>query len=146
VQATRQVDVVERLGALLRQQRGLSPDKRLSTPLAVLLSKIDTLDEILPDQSSLRRHADHSGYYDESDGLLVDQEVRAWIHRWYGEGFVNMVDANFATSRYFAMSALGTAPSTDSRVDRSGIRPRRVEDPLLWLLSRFGLVRREGKR
>lgn len=145
-QATRQVDVVERLGALLRQQRGLSPDRRLDTPLAILLSKIDTLEEILPDQSSLRRQADHLGYYDESDGLLVDQEVRSWIHRWYGEGFVNSVDANFSTSRYFGMSALGTAPSTDSRVDRGGIRPRRVEDPLLWLLSQFGLVRRERKR
>ncbi|MEX5636346.1 TRAFAC clade GTPase domain-containing protein [Parafrankia sp. FMc2] len=145
-QATRQVDVVERLGALLRQQRGLGPDKRLDTPLAVLLSKIDTLEAILPDQSSLSRHAEHAGYYDEADGLLVDQEVRSWIHRWYGEGFVNSVDANFSTSRFFGMSALGTAPSTDRKVDRAGIRPRRVEDPLLWLLARFGMVRRGLKR
>ncbi|CAO5248974.1 TRAFAC clade GTPase domain-containing protein [Frankia sp. AgKG'84/4] len=145
--STRQIDVVERLGALLREQRGLSPTQRIDKPLAVVLSKIDTLDTVLPDQSALRRQADHDGGYDEADGQLVHDEVRAWIHRWYGEGLINTIDSAFTTSRYFGISALGAPPRSEGHLDPSGIRPLRVEDPLLWLLSRFGFVpRAKGKR
>ncbi|WP_322752791.1 TRAFAC clade GTPase domain-containing protein [Frankia sp. Cas3] len=139
--ATRQVDVLERLGALLREQRKLGPGKRVDTPLAVVLSKIDTLTDILPDQSSLRRQAEHAGYYDEADGQLVHEEVRAWIQKWYGEGFIDSIEASFSVYRFFGMSALGTAPPAEGRISPSGIRPLRVEDPMLWLLNRFGFVR-----
>jgi GTPase SAR1 family protein len=144
--ATNQIAVLERLAALLREERGRSAEKPLDKPLAIVLSKIDAIDETLGDQSMLHRQGQHAGHYDEADGRLVHDEVRAWIHRWYGEGFVNTVERNFARNRYFGMSALGTAPPREGRLDPSGIRPRRVEDPLLWLLGQFGLMRSEARR
>jgi hypothetical protein len=39
----------------------------------------------------------------------------------------------------FGLSALGDVPEGDA-VAPSGIRPYRVEDPLLWLLYRFKML------
>jgi hypothetical protein len=138
--------VVNRLAELLRERRGLSPGKRIDTPLAVVLAKIDTLTDLLPAHSPLRRAGEHLGYYDESDGLLVHEEVAAWLSRWYGEEFVTTVANNFATYRYFAASALGAEPETKVRLRASRVNPIRVEDPLLWILGRFGTIPVKGPK
>jgi GTPase SAR1 family protein len=145
-QVTAQLDVVNRLAELLRERRGLSPGKRIDTPLAVVLAKIDTLTDLLPAHSPLRRAGEHLGYYDESDGLLVHEEVAAWLSRWYGEEFVTTVANNFGTYRYFAASALGAEPETKVRLRASRVNPIRVEDPLLWILGRFGTIPVKGPK
>jgi hypothetical protein len=48
---------------------------------------------------------------------------------------------NYSAFRYFAVSALGAEPDyRRATVDEAGVQPFRVEEPLLWLLSRFDVV------
>ncbi|WP_432570491.1 TRAFAC clade GTPase domain-containing protein [Kineococcus sp. SYSU DK005] len=131
--------VVTQLAARLREERRLSPSKRLDVPLAIALSKTDAVGSTFGDHSPLRRHHQHAGAYDESDGRHVHDEVRAWLHRWYGPEFDNIVANNFSRYRYFGFSALGAQPRGRKLVG-SGVHPLRVEDPLLWLLAQFHLI------
>lgn len=138
-----QVKVVTMLAALLREQRGLAPSKRIRTPLAIALSKTDAISGALSENSPVRRHHTHQGTYDDSDGRHVHDEVRAWLHHWYGVEFDNVVANNFANYRYFGVSALGTPP--DGQVlAATGVHPLRVEDPLFWLLAQFKILRTAG--
>lgn len=139
VGAAEQSKVVTLLAALLREQRGLPPTKRIKTPLAIALSKTDALNGMFPEHSPLRRRHEHPGAYDDSDGRHVHDEVRAWLQHWHGAEFDNIVANNFSDYRYFGLSALGTPP--DGRtLSAAGVHPLRVEDPLLWLLARFNLI------
>jgi hypothetical protein len=99
------------------------------TPLAIVLSKVDTVWEMFDEQAPTRLPSAHAGHYAETDGLDLHDEVRSWLSRWYGPELGVAVAAGFPVHRYFGLSATGgRAPG------------HRVADPMLWLLSRFGAV------
>lgn len=143
-----QVVIVERLAALLRQRRGMGSAQRVATPLAVAVAKTDALGAALPANSAVRRPGCHDGFYDDGDGQYVHDEVRATLSGWAdGEALLNAVATHFSSYRFFGVSALGVTPPAEGKISPSGIHPLRVEDPLLWLLGRFGLVPvRKAKR
>lgn len=132
------------LGPLVGEPTGMVPvtdlraalrsDLRLPTriPLAVILSKVDKIWEMLDERAPTRLPSAHVGHYAESDGLDVHEEVCAWLDRWYAPELVRAVAANFPVHRYFGLSALGGGPCPAAH---------RVEDPMLWLLARFGAIR-----
>jgi hypothetical protein len=63
------------------------------------------------------------------------------LHEYGADDIDALLMFNYKTFRYFAVSALGAAPDyATGVVDKAGVRPRRVEEPLLWLLSRFGVL------
>jgi hypothetical protein len=98
-------------------------------------------------ESPLHRTPEHAGHYDEADGVDVHEELRAWLEHWFGPSFDNTVAANFAVYRYFGLSALGAPPRDAVRLAESGVHPYRVEDPMLWLLARFGSIKSvKGRR
>lgn len=136
-----QVEMLQRTAALLRERHGLPPTARIGTPLAVTVAKIDAVRALLAPGSPLLRSGRHDGRYDDGDGLLVHDEVRALLHEWAdGDALVTAAETSFATHRFFGMSALGTAPVSATAVSPRGIHPLRVEDPLLWLMARFGQI------
>jgi hypothetical protein len=52
---------------------------------------------------------------------------------------------NYTNFRYFAVSSLGAEPDYEADrqaapVSESGVRPFRVDEPLVWLLSQFHVV------
>ncbi len=143
-----QIAIVQRLAEQLRQRRGLVGDKKIDTPLAVAVAKTDALGAALPANSVVRRPPHHDGFYDDADGQFVHDELRATLSGWAdGEDLLSTVANNFSRYRFFGVSALGTTPPDHSHVAASGIRPLRVEDPLLWLLGQFRLVPvRKAKR
>lgn len=143
-----QVAIVQRLAERLRQRRGLSGGKKIDTPIAIAVAKTDALGASLPANSVARRASSHDGVYDEADGQYVHDEMRATLSSWSdGEDLLAIVANNFSHYRVFGISALGVTPPDHAHVARSGIHPLRVEDPLLWLLGRFGLVPvRKAKR
>lgn len=143
-----QVAVVERIAELLRRRRGLPAQEKLDVPLAITLAKTDALDGTLPPNAAVRRAHSHPGAYDDADGQFVHDEVRATLSGWTdGSRLLDLVHSSFSTYRFFGISALGFTPPDDSTISRRGIRPLRVEDPLLWLLGRFRLVPvRKAKR
>jgi GTPase SAR1 family protein len=143
---TDQLHVVNRLVELLRERSRSPVTKRLRTPLAVALTKVDLLRDTFGPESPLRRPSPHDGHYDEADGRDVHEEVRAWLDRWYDSAFDRTVANAFQSYRYFGLSALGEPPLDGSRLSPAGVHPYRLEDPMLWLLARFGVIGTRGKR
>jgi hypothetical protein len=143
---TEQLHVVNRLGELLRERGRGRANARLRTPLAIALTKLDMLRDTLDAHSPLRRPSRHDGVYDEADGLDVHEEVRGWLDRWYDPAFDRTIANTFQNYRYFGMSALGAPPVNGTRLSPEGVHPYRLEDPMLWLLARFGAIESRGKR
>ncbi|MEU5696710.1 hypothetical protein [Actinosynnema sp. NPDC020468] len=142
---TNQLDVVDRLGELLRERGGGRAGRLLRTPLAIALTKIDLLRDLFGAESPLRQPSRHDGVYDEPDGRDVHEEVRSWLDRWYDPAFDRTIANSFETYRYFGMSALGASPVSGTRLSPAGVHPYRLEEPMLWLLARFGAIRTRGK-
>lgn len=134
-----QVAVLNRLTELLRESQKAAGTKQLRTPLAVALTKVDLLSNTFDEQSPLRRPSGHDGFFDDNDSIGVHEDVRAWFEKYYNTGFDRSLASNFTTFRYFGLSALGAAPDKE-RLSGAGVRPYRVEDPMLWLLGRFGSI------
>jgi GTPase SAR1 family protein len=144
---TDQLHVVNRLSELLRERNNSPVGKRLSTPLAIALTKLDLLLETFGPESPLRQPSTHDGFYDDSDGRDVHEEVRAWLDKRFDPAFPRTIANTFEVYRYFGLSALGAPPVDGTRLAPEGIHPYRLEDPMLWLLARFGAIKTtKGRR
>jgi Double-GTPase 2 len=132
--------IVSVISQIIRDQRDWPEDRRIPKPLAVTLTKADVLRSLLTPGSPLLAPSHHDGYFDDNDRLEVDHEVRAFLQDWDGGALRRQVEANFASHAFFAISALGSIPEDGAKAPASGIRPFRPEDPVLWLLGRFGLI------
>lgn len=132
-------EIVANVTQLIRSGRGLGAGNLVKTPLAVAFSKLDALWPHLPAGSRLQQRADHAGGFDERDRLELSDEIQARLDAWEGGMLGRHIDQNYAVSSFFAFSAIGDEPVA-KRVPSHGVSPFRVEDPVLWLLSRFGVV------
>ncbi|ACY96978.1 MULTISPECIES: TRAFAC clade GTPase domain-containing protein [Thermomonospora] len=135
------VNVLARVTDLLYQAQQRSPQSRVPTPIAVAFSKIDALRHTFSaDSPLLWEPPSDKPCFDEADSLAVHEYVRALLHEWEGGQIDHILTRNYTAFRYFGLSALGDSPTENNEVDPKGIRPYRVADPFLWLLSRFGMV------
>ncbi|MBB6120621.1 TRAFAC clade GTPase domain-containing protein [Nocardiopsis algeriensis] len=136
------LDMLGRVTDLLLRKEGSS--RLIRVPIAVCLTKLDAFLEQLDAGSPLRRPQPTAPYFDESDSQDVHAQIRQLLDRWDGGGIDGHVANHYANARYFGVSALGHTPDADNRV-QGGVRPYRVADPFLWMLSEFGVVpSREG--
>ncbi|MEU6151472.1 hypothetical protein ABZ816_15890 [Actinosynnema sp. NPDC047251] len=126
---------IARLAEAVRTARDLRPHSRIRLPLAVVLTKLDTVWDMVDPGSPLLRPVPRTGGYAVSDGVDVHHETTAWLGHWNRTDLLRGVRTAFHRHRYFATTALG---------DRVGGRREpmayRVEDPLLWLLAGFGAI------
>ena len=128
------------ISQIIRDHRNWPEGRPIRKPLAVALTKADALWPMLPPGSRLLGPSGHDGYFDDADRAEVDDEVRALLQDWDGGALRRQVEANFPICSFFALSALGGAPQDEARAPALGIHPFRTEDPVLWLLGRFGLI------
>jgi hypothetical protein len=129
------VDVIARVTELLRSGRDVPHGRRLTVPAAVALTKIDAL----PVEGALRHARARSEALDLDDREAVHEQVRAMLYDWQAGELDRYLGHEYAAYGLFGVSALGGVPR-DGAVGAGGIRPYRVEDPLLWLLHRFGML------
>ncbi|CAN5279320.1 hypothetical protein BH09ACT11_BH09ACT11_06610 [soil metagenome] len=138
------VQVLQNLLDLLRDAAGT---QRSRVPLAVTLSKIDTVQRardiegsslrpiLVRAGSPLQRDPSMSAWnFDSRDADLLHYEIDALMRTVMGPKLANVLRQNSETFRYFAVSALGAAPDGDE-LDDSGIAPFRVLDPVKWILG-----------
>ncbi|WP_343450279.1 hypothetical protein [Micromonospora oryzae] len=132
----------------LRESRSIPGDKPIRLPVAVAFAKIDAFFDALGSDNPLFEVPDEStAHYDETAGRDTHEQVRALLHEFGGDEIDSHLSTNYTNFRYFVVSALGAPPDyANQKVDPGGVRPFRVAEPLLWLLSRFGVVRRETRR
>jgi hypothetical protein len=138
--AARPINVLTRVTDLILAQAGSGPAARVKKPVAVALSKLDVLWDAFPPGSALRRPAPDGAAFVERDSLDVHQYIRALLDDWGGAQIDSHLQHHYARFRYFGLSALGENPMQDNRVSDRGVRPYRVADPFLWLLSAFGTI------
>jgi len=133
------LEVIGRVTEVLRSANELRSGQRLRVPLAVALTKIDALQPRLERQSPLHRPRPRTGTLDLTDREAVHEQVRALLHGWNAEGLETFLEHNYGQYGLFGLSALGGVPR-NGVIASGGIRPYRVEDPLLWLLYQFGML------
>lgn len=136
---------LEQITQQLRTHHQLKRGKMLSTDVAFVFTKMDAFFPTLDESDPLLAKAPAVTAYDEGDGLAVHEQMRSLLKEWDAEEIDRHVSRNYANHRYFGVSALGSQPSFDSakgwQVAAGGVRPHRVEDPILWLMSKAKMVK-----
>lgn len=135
------VDAYTQLGTLvglLREARAIPARKKIDVPIAVAISKLDTLRDVLGESHPIFATQTHAGRYDRERSHDLSQAMRAEAVEWLGPRLDALLREEFETYAFFGVSALGENPRNG--VLGNGVAPFRVEDPLLWLLDSWGGV------
>ena len=138
------VDVLVKVDRLIRETHGVGVAERISTPIAIVLSKVDAVRDLFDMGSPVRHASRHEGFLHVEDCEQMHDNIEAHLMRW-SPGHVRFMQDNFSKYCFFGVSALGGAPDESGRITR-GVLPFRVEDPFLWILHQFGLVASERGR
>jgi hypothetical protein len=121
---------------LLAGTEGTAIDK----PVAIVLSKIDAIRNLLPPGSVLRAPFPVAPYFNMEDSAEVQSQIRGMLRDWEAGRIGEIAEEYYRRYRYFAVSSLGVPPTPDNRVSATGIQPYRVTDPFIWLLSEFSFI------
>jgi GTPase SAR1 family protein len=134
------IDVLKRVTELMAD--GADPRRRgeskVRKPIAVVLSKLDALEHTFAPGTPLTQLPDARQEFDDRDSLAVHHQAQALLHEWDGDQIDQYMRHYFGCYRYFGVSALGDPPRDAATV--GDVRPYRVHDPFLWLLSEFGAI------
>jgi hypothetical protein len=139
--------LLERVINFFQRRRGRAPGHRIRVPVAFAFSKSDLLEGVVDRGALLHRQSRHPGGFNHADCRQVSDEVARCLSRWGEQRLVTLVSGIFADYSFFALSALGQLPvDTGGGVNRltKPIQPRRIADPLLWILWRCGYVPEAG--
>jgi hypothetical protein len=132
--------VLQSITDVLLRSGQAGPDGLIGKPLAIALSKIDTIQDALGETSPLRQPPAQTCCFDERDSLRVHSEVQRLLVKWDGSLIDRLARQHYRDFRYFGISALGETPTDDNRVSARHIQPYRAGEPLTWLLSRVGVI------
>jgi hypothetical protein len=137
-------DVVARITEALKDS-GHWNGRQITAPVAVAFAKMDAFYHHLGETHALRRARRRPGGYDEENGRTVHAQVGALLDKWGGGEIDDHLRTYYRDFRYFFVSALGAEPDYDNAtVNPRGVRPDRVEEPLLWLMHKGGMVPKAG--
>jgi hypothetical protein len=139
--------VLTQVTDMLRNAEGVSRRGRSRKPMAVAFAKIDTFRHYLGDDHPIFSVETTDPWHDDVASKSVHDSVRELLREWGARNIDDHMAANYAKYRYFALSSLGGPPDYENfRVAKDGVRPMRVADPLVWLLSKYKVVprRRHG--
>lgn len=144
--------VLANLARLMRGSQSLS-SAPITTPLALVLGKFDTLHELKRVEGSkwlpvvtnvgaaISRDPSLDGAeYDVDDAQLLQAEVEGMLTELGARPLLNFAHSNFATLQLFAVSSLGAPPSLANDINPRGLAPFRVLDPLRWVLYNQGVL------
>jgi len=84
-----------------------------------------------------------AGKFVISDFEDVNNTMESLVKQWGGANFTNQLSANFKEYAYFGLTALGCNPESN-KINK--LRPHRVEDPFLWLLWKYKLIKAEKRK
>lgn len=136
------LDVVDRVTQILRTVHKVKDARKIKVPVAIVFTKIDAFYPTLDQNSPIMAAAPKVPAYVNSDGEAVHEHVLALLHGWGADDIDRLIRLNYDDYRYFAVSALGAEPNyAKGEVAPGGVRPHRVEDPVLWLMSKAGTVK-----
>ncbi len=169
----RQESILTEVVNRMRRQRNLAANTSIPAPLLVCVQKYDVWKSLVPYATSIRadgsikENIDHTSveFFREHGIAGLDIEeinrvsllVRCFLQD-VNPSFVELAESQFASVRYFPVSALGTSPEVDPaakptanpreflKVRPSRIQPFRVTHPFLWLMLQWKLIRPVKRR
>lgn len=116
-------------------------NKKIKTPIAVAISKIDAFFDQIPPNHPLRKPGSEDGVFDEAESLEAHEYVASLIDRWGGDALLRKLDLEYENYRLFGVSALGAEPDyRTGTINKRGLLPHRVADPILWLMADRGFI------
>lgn len=129
-------DIINGVVAYIQNARGIKTGQLLKIPVAVVLTKFDTLlnHRAFGPQALVRNDSlsIRDGKVDIGEIDQVNDEIRNWLLQVDEGAFVATLESHFKEFRFFGVSSYG-APPKDAYHLPDVIRPHRVLDPLLWL-------------
>jgi GTPase SAR1 family protein len=136
------LDVVNNITEMLKVEHNVKRNRKISLPVAVVFTKIDAFFPALDRGNPIMTGTPGVAGYENVDGQAVHEHMLALLHEWNAQDIDTLMRLNYTDFRYFGVSALGAEPDYETRtVAPGGVRPHRVEDPVLWLLAKSGTVR-----
>ena len=135
--------ILSDVSALIRRDgKSSSKSRKISTPVAAVFSKLDALVSLLPPGYPALEVSPHrgEGAFDDEDQHNINSEIESLLKNWGETGFVMQLRKNYKKRSYFAISALGLNNTPKEGKKISPPRPHRVEDPILWILNKSGVI------
>ena len=134
-------EMVDGLANYIRQSCRIAPGKLINRDLAVVFTKIDAVKDSFGSSTVMQPspHLAQRGFV-KADADAVDAEIRDWLERNGETTFLDAIETNFRKDRvrFFGVSSFGQPPTGSYRLGR--VMPHRVLDPLIWMLSKEGIV------
>lgn len=127
-----------RVSALIRDERAIPENKPIDVPLALVVSKFDAVRTLVSEAHPVFALPTHDGRFDPQVADSVSAMVRSDLAAWADERIDAFVKREFEQAAYFGVSALGEGPVGERLPN--GVAPHRVEDPVLWMLDRWGAL------
>jgi len=136
-------DFINSVAVYIKQIRGMRNTQQLKIPVAVVLTKLDTLinHKLFVPKTIIRNRCSNirNGSVDISEMVIVDQEIRSWLKE-IGEGtIINLLKFHFKEFFFFGVSSYGSPPK-DAYTLAEDIQPHRVLDPILWLFNKAKFI------
>lgn len=132
------VDILQTIAQLMEKRGKVGDIATIRVPLAIAATKFDAVKDQFPKDHRVHAAPEATSSSRADDAQCVSTEVEAQLLDWEQGALVSFVKSRFADYHYFALSALGAAP--DERDAIAEIKPHRVEDALIWLLARKGVL------
>ena len=134
--------IVGRVRELFEQQ-GLSSRKKITTPIAFTLSKVDEIISLLYRETILTTPQEHRENLDLDDVDALSEEIESYLSDWINRSFCLEIENKFKNYRYFGISSLGKAPENRRVI---AIKPLRVEEPFLWIMCQLRFIKGMRRR
>ena len=112
--------------------------------MALVFSKIDAIlnnDDLFADTSIAGMSMESNSSFLSGSGVSLSEfdsisnSLQGALMAWDESNFVSTIRNNYKNAKYFGISALGGQPDTANKIQK--VRPYRVLDPLVWILSQF---------
>ena len=119
-------------------------DAHFKKPMALVFSKIDAIlnnDDLFADTSIAGMSMESNSSFLSGSGVSLSEfdsisnSLQGALMAWDESNFVSTIRNNYKNAKYFGISALGGQPDTANKIQK--VRPYRVLDPLVWILSQF---------
>ena len=134
-------DMVNGLATYIKNNCGIALKKKINKDVAVVFTKIDAVKDTFGSATVMQPspHLACKGFV-KADADAVDAEIRDWLESQGENTFLNEIDTNFIKSRvrFFGVSSFGQPPTGSNQLGK--VMPHRVLDPLIWMLSKEGIV------
>ncbi len=133
--------ILDRTVEIIRKGTGLiNIGKKIDIPIAIAFTKIDAVEGLLDPSSCLKNDSSHvrKGVFDRVDFQNANDEMQSLVESWLGNELSQKLSMHFENFAFFGLSALGSNPDEKNKISK--LRPFRVADPFLWILSQENII------